>query len=221
MTTRPGSNGDGLMPIRTGIHPYTRRILSLMHSKGTHDFVDRALESDHPFVDGSVRREMARIDRGFVAVWELQGDGEPRWHIYRHWSPGKMDEPTHFLLLSDMTEYVPLDWAAVEMARACHSQRDPVKFVEEFLARDVERKGMVMVTRDGVQRVGVGELDGSPGFVDGNPVTTMDDFERSDAIRRHYRRLFKRNAWGSVGNCWERGSELPWHNVTPAQRNEV
>lgn len=208
-----------MIDVKCGIHPYTRNILARM-SGARQRFDDAALDTQHPRVEPAVLRAIAQVDPLLVAVWELQGDGSPRWHLYRHWSPGKLDTPTHFMLLSNMGAFVPLDWRVVEMVRVAHSERDPVEFVKKYLSRQTQQRGMVRLTKDGPQEMSEGEVAKNPSFVGGDPVVEFATFDRANEVRKYYRRLFARSAWGSVGNCYERGIELPWVNCFPGTNAE-
>lgn len=181
---------DQMLELRKGISSDVRDLMTVVQDESGKLANMRTNLSnarcEMPSVDPSVRRDLFNIDALLIGVWELQIDGTHRWHILKHWSLGKTDDPGHVLLLKGPSgEYVSMDNATVDMVRQIYRwNTDPRRCIEDMLLQN-ELKRQKRQDR-------------------------ITDETRQGW--KYLRRLFARRAWGTVGNCWERGIEIPWNN---------
>ena len=132
--------------IKCSISPMARMVLSRMKQKSrvhssfgnVPEFQSSSLESSHPHVEPSVVDRICALDNKFMIYWELQGHGEFRWHIKKHLTESKSDEPWSIHLVEDENgQFLPLDIRVVrKMEKVCWLNRDIKRYVRDFQAEE-------------------------------------------------------------------------------------
>lgn len=181
---------DQLLELRTGVSEEVCDLMKIVQDEHQNLQTLRAnlsnVRCEMPSVEKSIRMRIFQLDYLLVAVWELQLNGHYRWHILKHWSSGKSDTPGHVLLLQGpQEEYVPLDNRVFEMLINIYRWTEtPRKSIEDMLFCNEAKR-------------------------------LKSEKKHNDEVHqgwKYLRRLFARHAWGTVGNCWEKGIQLPWLN---------
>lgn len=188
--------GDQMLELRYGASLEAQEIMTSDHPNFTETKVilERS-RCEMPPVQTWLRRALWQMHPLLFAVWELQDDGTFRWHIYKHWSSGRLDRPTHVTILkSPEGGYAPLDEAVIGIIwNILQWTNEPYKAVEEMLLSN-ERKRLK---------------------------TQEETADRIKEGWKYTRRLFARLAWGTVGNLWERGIQLPYRVDQPRLKGPI
>ena len=132
--------------VRCSISPMARMVLSRMKQKSrvhsvyadVPEYASSALESSYPHVEQSVLDRIYALDRRFQVYWELQGNGEFRWHIMKHLTDSRTDNPhSIYLVQGRHGEFVRLDVkVVVHMQKVCWLNQDIKRFVTTFQAEE-------------------------------------------------------------------------------------
>lgn len=113
------------------------------------EFVSSALDSNHPYINPSILKQIYQVCPRFVLEWELQPDGMHRWHLKMHRADGKTDPPVPVMLIQEPEwvsmyqsgEYRPVDGKIVRKIREIwYFNQKPREFIRRVQESQDEAK---------------------------------------------------------------------------------
>lgn len=144
--------------IKCTISSVARAILTIKKRKALYteaeaeevEFNSFNIESEHPEVQRHIEQAVYKLDPGYVIEWELQPSGEFRWHVKKHLTTSRTDEPFSVYIcqwpeatsIGESGEYRPIDWRVVrKLERIAYWNQSPervTQFIEQCRAKEAE-----------------------------------------------------------------------------------